>query len=104
MKEKEIKLCINDTLKLDGIVHVTGMVTCGSVLHRGKEKQAEKKSICQTWYGTRNYRIEKSVDLFYRQRISPRISRELAKSRDEISRKGAEVEGKKPRGQSLNAE
>lgn len=47
MKEEEIKLCINDTLKLDGIVHVTGMVTCGSVLHRGKEKQAEK-SICQT--------------------------------------------------------
>lgn len=41
MKEEEIKLCINDTLKLDGIVHVTGMVTCGSGLHRGKEKQAE---------------------------------------------------------------
>lgn len=45
MKEEEIKLCINDTLKLDGIVHVTGMVTCGSVLHRGKEKQAENPSV-----------------------------------------------------------
>lgn len=40
MNEEEIKLCINDTLKLDGIVHVMGMVT---VLHKGKEKQAEKK-------------------------------------------------------------
>lgn len=42
MKEEEMKLCINDTLKLDGIVHRTGVVTCGSVLHKGKEKQAEK--------------------------------------------------------------
>lgn len=39
MKEEEIKLCINDTLKLDGIVHVTGMVTCGSGLHGGKRSR-----------------------------------------------------------------